>query len=1308
MKRRLLYMGIAFTMAFSNISIINTLAAVDNSWVSDWTGKDGSSNFTITATQDNIVVIENTKANNGKFTDDEDSIIYYAKQLSNEDNFTLSATLTIDEYNTLEESSNPQQGSVGIAVLDSLYHKTDEISYDDGLFLGTYAPSKADSHTIRSISRNNSDKKVVSDPLSDAISNQGANLGSFDLSITKEDDVYTLTCGDNSTTIEMTALEDEIYPCLYIARNVKATFSNVSLITQSRRATSIELSGDYKKSYLYGEALDLSGLNATIFYDNDTKEETTSYLVKGYNPKKIGKQTITISKGSASANIEVSVKNLEVNKLNVDFAPIKTDYAYNDLFKSEGIQVSAEYSNGTTSILNPDQYYFTLDNNKLEPNDKLIGYGQKQIKVMRTAEEGITTRSNGHFYVNISKSPVSEITLKAPNKTTYYLGDELDTTGIVVKSTYKNNAGKVVESIIQPQDYTISGFDTTSVGNKTITITSKSNPEAKAAFEINVYERQAEKLIITKYPRTTYAIGEDFDPQDMVVAISYDNGDIETTNAYAIDKSAFDNAKSGDTSIIIEADGFDNITLPITIVDTMDTKWRDTIFGQSSGYDKGIETIGTIADNPGTTQGKINIKAWNGAGKITADHDGIAYYFTDIAGNSDFKISADITVVKYLEHNNDDTKRNGQEAFGIMARDVIPLEDSNNGLTIDPTGAKLDADGYTVPQINNKVFASNIAILGGYSGTGWPSDPTSASYERNTKLNRINLMVRQGVTSTDGGGERVGPYALSTEFPKEGNKYKLTLERLNGGLYAKCYDYQSGETIEQYYYDDSFLTVQNKDVAYIGFFASRWAEIDVENVEFYETNKATDQVIAINEAIAQTPAMYFRDKTYSTNPEYKFKLDVDDSHGTVTIKMNNKIIAQDEPITNISEFTATLKTNSINKLVAVYTPSDSLNLTSYEPIIIRENIYHKSFDASSGTIYASTDGSFSGNGSIEKPFDIDTAIGLVAPGQTLILKEGVYKRTKPIEVVLGDNGRANNLKKVFAEDGKKVVIDSQGITAGGILGGDYWHLKGIDFINSAPNQKGFHLGGSNNIIEACKFYDNQDMGFQISRIGSSQATFDSWPANNLILECESYNNCDPAMINADGFGAKLTVGDGNIFRDCKSHHNLDDGWDLYTKVGSGAIGVVTLENCISYKNGWKLNADGTETKYESGGHNGFKAGGENVSVNHKFINCIAYGNGNNGITTNSNPAITLINVTSYDNEGCNVRLYSDKPQEFNYTVEGISSYNGGDKDVIATVTQNTDFTNNSETPLLSAINYWSNAKDTLGVNVNNEVINLDK
>lgn len=1302
MKKKVLSAGLAFAMAFSSIGLSSVSAAIDSSWIVDWTGKDGSINFNVTATDDNTVVMENTKANNGKFSDGEDSIIYYAKEFDNTDDFEISAKVTIDEYNTMEESSNPQQGSVGIAVLDSLYHKTDDISYDDGLFLGTYAESKSDDLTFRAMSRNSSDKKTISEALSDPISNTGSNLGSFTLSIKKVGNAYTLTCGNKSQVVEMTSFENTIYPCLYIARNVKATFSDVKITQASKKPASMEIEGSCKTVYTYGEELDLTGIKAIVTYDDSTKEEVTDYLVKGYDPKKTGKQTVTLVKGSAEASITVEVNDLEVKEVNVDFIPVKSTYAKGDLFKSEGMQISAVYSDGTSKILEPEEYTLKIDGKILEDGKQINEVGKKQVKVYVNEKEGLSSKVTGSFYITVNKNSIDTISVKEPEKKIYYIGDEFDPKGMTVTSSYINNSGDKVEEILKSSDYTISGFESDTVGDKTIVVTSAANSDVTASFKVNVFERQPESIQISEYPRTTYAVGEEFDPKGMIVSVVYDNGDVEEIDRYNVDLSSFDTSSVGTTSVNISAEGyekeFQSITLPVTVVAEMNNVWRSSTFGQSSGYDKNDGSVGVTAENYGTVQGKINVKAWDGAGKITNDHDGMTYYFTQIAGSNDFKLSADITVDKYLEHNNDDTKRNGQEAFGIMARDVVPLEGTDGSVVIDPTQAKKDSEGVAVPISNSSVFASNMVILGGYSGTGWPSDPTSASYEKNTKINRINLLIRDGVTATDGGGNRIGPYAVSSDFPKEGNKYRVTLERLNGGLMAKCYNYQTDETMEQYYYDDSFLTTQNPDVAYVGFFAARWAEITVENVEFYETSKATDRTIVSDEKPAETAELYFRDDPYSTNPVYDFDLDLDNAKGTITVKMNDKVIAQDRPISDVEHFTANLNTNSVNKLVAVFTPDDTLNLTSYEPIVIRENIYHKSVNSNISTVYASPDGSFKGTGTEASPYDIYTAIGFLQPGQTLILKGGTYKLTKPIEILYGDNGNASNMMTVQADKNAKVVLDCQKLSSAVILGGDYWHFKDIEFTNSADNQKCFHLGGSHNIVENCIFSNNGDLGLQISRVnGTLQPDFDTWPAYNLILNCESYNNCDPSKINADGFGAKLTVGEGNVFRGCKSHHNVDDGWDLYTKVNTGAIGAITLEDCESYRNGWRLNEDGTETPYNAGGNNGFKCGGENVSVQHTLINCTAWGNGNNGITTNSNPALKLVNVTAYNNEGCNIRLYSDKPDEYNYDVQGVVSVNGGEPDIVGTLNEDTEYKNASETPLLSSINYWCN-EDGIGVN----------
>jgi hypothetical protein len=138
-----------------------------------------------------------------------------------------------------------------------------------------------------------------------------------------------------------------------------------------------------------------------------------------------------------------------------------------------------------------------------------------------------------------------------------------------------------------------------------------------------------------------------------------------------------------------------------------------------------------------------------------------------------------------------------------------------------------------------------------------------------------------------------------------------------------------------------------------------------------------------------------------------------------------------------------------------------------------------------------------------------------------------------------------------------------------------------------------------------------------------------WPSYNTILNCESYDSYDPATgENADGFGCKLTIGVGNKFSGCYSHNNIDDGWDLYTKSATGPIGTVTIDHCIAAFNGTLTNG----TTSSNGDRNGFKLGGEKISVGHIVTRCVAYKNGKNGFTWNSNPGPNFVaNCLGIDN-----------------------------------------------------------------------------
>ncbi len=1289
MKKKCIPLTLAFLMAVSQ-AMPAFGAEASGEWLTGWTGKAGSTEYSVDGSGDSFV-LANNKVNNGKFTDGEDSIIYAAKKISGEEDFTFSATVSIDEYSVMAESSNPQQGSVGIAVLDDLFNKTDDIAYTDSLFLGSYAPDKKSDMAIYPIIRDNSDKKTVGDALSDTFKNEGENLGEFELKIEKSGNMYTFTCGEKSYSAEVYNFDGDIYPALYIARNAKASFKNVKIEIADRRPVKVEIK-DAQTEYYYGQAL--KPVTALVTYSDGTTAETSELSVKGYKPETVGKQKLTVSAGAAKTRYTVTVKPRTVKTISVDYTPVKTKYAKNGVFNSTGMQVSAVYEDGSSEVLDNDSVNIKLGGKTVKDGDILPTAGKLTAFVTRKDEKGVKSgKAVARFDVEVSPKTVTSLEIKPPAKTKYYVGDELDLAGIIVTAHYSDGSAEILDK----NEYKVSGFDSDFEEKKLSIAVDPVSGGTGGSFDISVQKRSAQKLVVTKYPKTTYAIGDKVETE-LSAAVEYDNGDLEKTDAYTVDASAVDTSQAGEYTVTVRPnDGkLSPVSIKVNVEEAKEHFWRKSTFGQSSGYND-AEKTGVSADEYGTVNGKINVRSWGGAGKITADHDGMTYYYTQVTPDENFTLSADITVNKYLEHDNDDTKRNGQEAFGIMVRDAVPLTGTDGGQTVSEDAAKKDEQGVSLPLEGSKVFASNIAILGGYSGTGWPSDTSDPSYEKKTKLNRINLLVRQGVETPDGGGTRIGPTALSETFPAEGSKYRLTMQKLNGGLYVSCYDYQTEKTKEDFYYDDSFLATQTPQ-SYVGFFTARWADIDVENVTYYTGSKAYSQSISAKADNKKTPVVQVLSSEYTTNNNYTLELKAEDSaKGRVTVKLNDAVVLRDADMEKTLSLNVKLHSNAANRFTVLYTPDDTQALTDYTPIVLRHTVYQKNLNKSLSTIYAAPNGSFNGDGTKEKPLDIYSAAGFVAEGQTAVLTEGTYKMTKPLEIARGNDGKPGALKTLKADG--KVVLDYQGEYAGAVISGNYWHIQGIDFTNCGPNLKCVHLGGSSNIIEDCKFYNNQDMGLQISRTNNSDDRR-TWPSNNRIVNCEAYNNCDPSKINADGFGAKLTVGEGNVFKGCKSHHNVDDGWDLYTKTGTGAIGAVTLEDCVSYKNGIRLNEDGSETSYEAGGNNGFKLGGENVAVAHRLINCQAYDNMHNGITTNSNPALVLENVKSYNNAAANIRLYSDKPEDYAYTVKGIVSYGGGEPDVIATVTEDTNYKNNSDTPLLSPINYFdldgTGGKNSLG------------
>jgi hypothetical protein len=286
--------------------------------------------------------------------------------------------------------------------------------------------------------------------------------------------------------------------------------------------------------------------------------------------------------------------------------------------------------------------------------------------------------------------------------------------------------------------------------------------------------------------------------------------------------------------------------------------------------------------------------------------------------------------------------------------------------------------------------------------------------------------------------------------------------------------------------------------------------------------------------------------------------------------------------------------------------------------------------AASTVQYVSPSGTDSAAGTQSAPTTLTSAISRIASGGTIYLRGGTYDHSSTVTIPAGANGSSGALTTLSAYPGETPVLDfsaqSESSANRGIqLYANYWHLYGLTVQHAGDN--GIYVGGSNNVVERAVTAYNRDTGLQLGRISSSTPS-SQWPADNLVVSSESHDNADSDGEDADGFASKLTTGTGNVFRYDVSHHNIDDGWDLYTKTDTGAIGPVTIEYSLSYGNGTL--SDGSQSG--DGDRNGYKLGGDDIAVNHVVRHNIAYGNGHHGFTYNSNPGtMTVSNNVGIDN-----------------------------------------------------------------------------
>lgn len=709
-------------------------------------------------------------------------------------------------------------------------------------------------------------------------------------------------------------------------------------------------------------------------------------------------------------------------------------------------------------------------------------------------------------------------------------------------------------------------------------------------------------------------------------------------------------------------------TTEVTVVDEAQRVWRVSTYGSSTDS-KNNGVIGNAND------GKVTVYSEGGKGKIVpGSTDGLTFYYTAIDPETEnFTLTADIHVDSW-------TLSNGQEGFGMMAADAVGSNGDgtafwNNAYQAIVTKVEYYWDGEDVTADSSANKISMKLGLGAISRLGVTADDVAAI--KNGTITMPAGYVSETTTLETGAATKgPGTYNLVGNWNKKAEPtgslenpltdFRLQIQRNNTGYYLRYLDKDNKVIKEVRYYDleRNSLTQIDKDNIYVGFFASRNARITVSNIDLKTITPADDEKAEEREIEYVYPINTIESPVFSNSADYNLVY-YGNADGTLVVKDQNGKEVLNKEFKALTKETVALKLNSGKNTFTInfipdkeYKPGEFKLMTSYDPVTINHTVEYKTVE--NNNIYVSPNGKSNAAGTRDDPMDIYTAVKIAAPGQKILIKEGTYDLSSTVKVERGINGTADAMIYMIAdpEAGSRPVFDFGGKCAGMILAGDYWYFQGFDVTRSADAQKGIQVSGNHNILDRIKAYKNGNTGIQISRyLGTDQ--FNQWPAHNTILNCSSYLNADKGYEDADGFAAKLTVGQGNVFDGCIAAYNADDGWDLFAKVQSGSIGVVTIQNCVAFKNGYILDENGREIN--AGNGNGFKMGGDSMPGAHVLKNSVAFANKAKGIDSNSCPDIKVYSSTTFDNESYNVAFYTNTAVNTAFAADGILSYKVSNK-----------------------------------------------
>jgi len=392
-----------------------------------------------------------------------------------------------------------------------------------------------------------------------------------------------------------------------------ATDTCVVTVTKAVSSLSKGATSPTKTTYTAGESFDPTGLTITANYSDSTSEDVTNSVVWTPDPLTAGTTDVTGTFGGKT----ITITGITVNQVTEpEIIDSNSDLSVGDyvvLRTAAGVGVTGWNNNKDATVSETQsewkKYYVASASNsgftlKDESANNFIASPGSSNQFIYGSAGTCSTDSDGHlicnsrylckngtnyrFYTSIgsylpffiykvpasSTKTLSSISVEtAPTKTTYTAGEYFDPTGLVITRTYSDSTSDTYAYANHINEFSFSPSTSTQLttSDTSVTITYNSKTCSQPITVNQASQVTLSSISVNTSPtKTSYTLGEYFDPSGLVITRTYSDNSSNTytyaghESEFSFDPTLLTPLTTSNTSVTISYDG-KNTSQSITV-----------------------------------------------------------------------------------------------------------------------------------------------------------------------------------------------------------------------------------------------------------------------------------------------------------------------------------------------------------------------------------------------------------------------------------------------------------------------------------------------------------------------------------------------------------------------------------------------------------------------------------------------------------------------------------------------------------------------------------------------------------------------